>query len=182
MDVHFTECQTFTDVSGIVNEFTQYVRNYYHMYTYPFNPQLVIKAQGESHDKKPKDQRNFYTLTAIWHCTRNYILCTFWRLKTLVLLLKIVQNILIFVHLFFPNNSAIDPRKTSITQERLVVESCPTPCWITFLMLYRLVHNILSYFNELILVWSAYFTMILTQPNNMSICSKYNLAMPHKQY
>ena len=46
--------------------------------------------------------------------------------------------------------------KTFITQEWLVVESCPTPRWIAFLMLYRLVYNIRSHFNELILVWSAY--------------------------
>ena len=33
------------------------------IYTYPFNAQLVIKAQVENHDKKPKDQRNFYIWT-----------------------------------------------------------------------------------------------------------------------
>ena len=32
------------------------------MYTYPFNPQLLIKTQVESHDKKPKDQRNIYNI------------------------------------------------------------------------------------------------------------------------
>ena len=31
-----------------------------------------------------------------------------------------------------------------------------TPRWIVFLMFYRLVYNIRSHFNELILVWSAY--------------------------
>ena len=31
--------------------------------TFPFNPQLMIKTLVESHDKKPKDQRNFYTWT-----------------------------------------------------------------------------------------------------------------------
>ena len=41
--------------------------------------------------------------------------------------------------------------KIFITQEWLVVEGCPTPRWITFLTLYRLVYNILFYFNELIL-------------------------------
>ena len=30
------------------------------LYTYLFNQQLVIKASVESHDKKLKDQRNFY--------------------------------------------------------------------------------------------------------------------------
>ena len=33
------------------------------IYTYPFNPQLVIKTYVENHGKKPKDQRNFYTWT-----------------------------------------------------------------------------------------------------------------------
>ena len=41
--------------------------------------------------------------------------------------------------------------KIFITQEWLVVEGCPTPRCITFLTLYQLVYNILSYFNELIL-------------------------------
>ena len=30
------------------------------VYTYPFNQQLVMKTYVESHDKKRKDQRNFY--------------------------------------------------------------------------------------------------------------------------
>ena len=36
------------------------------MYTYSFNPQLVIKTQVENHDKEPKDQRNFYMWTIIF--------------------------------------------------------------------------------------------------------------------
>ena len=36
------------------------------------------------------------------------------------------------------------------------LESWPTPLWIAFLMLYQLVYNIRSHFNELILAWSAY--------------------------
>ena len=39
-------------------------------------------------------------------------------------------------------SSTIDSRKTSITQEQLVVESCPALCWIAFLMLCQLVYNI----------------------------------------
>ena len=91
------------------------------------------------------------------HFTQNRIFCTFWRLKILVLWRKIAQNLLIFVYLFCPKNSTTDFTKTFITQEWLVVESCPTPRWIAFLMLYRLVYNIRSHFNELILAWSAYF-------------------------
>ena len=70
------------------------------------------------------------------HFTQNCIFCTFWMLKTLVLWRKIVENLLILVYLFCPKNGAIDFTKTSITQEWLVVESCLTPRWIKFLMLY----------------------------------------------
>ena len=90
------------------------------------------------------------------HFTQNCIFCTFWRLKILVLWRKIVENLLIFVYSFCPKNGAIDFTKTFITQEWLVVESCPTPLWIAFLMLYRLVYNVRSHFNELILGY-AYF-------------------------
>ena len=64
---------------------------------------------------------------------------------------KIVQNLLIIVYLFYLKTSTIDPRKTSITQEWLVAESYRTSLWIAFLMLYWLVHNIRSHFNELVL-------------------------------
>ena len=90
------------------------------------------------------------------HCTENCSFCTFWELKTLALWQKILKNLLIFVYLFCPKSSTIDFRKTSTTLERLVVNSCPTARWIALLMLYRFVHNIHSYFNELILAWSAY--------------------------
>ena len=57
----------------------------------------------------------------------------------------------ILLYSFSSQNCTIYVRKTSVTQEWLVVESCPTPCWIAFLMLYGLVYNIRTYFNELIL-------------------------------
>ena len=90
------------------------------------------------------------------HFTQNCILFFFWRQKILILWRKIVGNLLIFVYLFCPKNGALDFRKSFITQEWLVVENWPTPRWIVFLMFYRLVYNIRSHFNELILVWSAY--------------------------
>ena len=77
------------------------------------------------------------------HFTRTFFI--------LFLLFYFLENLLIFVCLFYPKNGAIDFTKTFITQEWLVVESCLTPRWITFLMLYRLVYNIRSHFNELIL-------------------------------
>ena len=46
--------------------------------------------------------------------------------------------------LIFSKNRTIDSGKTSITREWLVVESCPTLRWITFLLLYRLGYNIPS--------------------------------------
>ena len=87
---------------------------------------------------------------------KSIFLCTFWRLKILALWRKIAQNLLIFAYLFRPKNRTIDFTKTFMNQQWLAVESCPNPRWIAFLMLYRLVYNIRSHFNELILAWSAY--------------------------
>ena len=84
------------------------------------------------------------------HFTQSYIFCIFWRLKILFLWQKIVQHLLIFLYLFWPNNSTTDFPKTFMTQEWLVVERCPIPCWVVFLMLYWLLYNLRSYFNEFI--------------------------------
>ena len=93
----------------------------------------------------------------LWsHFTKNCMFCTFWRLKILVLWRKIVENLLIFMDLLCPKNNTIDFTKTFITRKCFVVESCPTPRWNAFLMLYRLVYDICSYFNDLILAWSSY--------------------------
>ena len=64
-------------------------------------------------------------------------------------------------------------KKTFITLERLVVESCPTPRWMAFLMLYQLVYNIRSCFNELILAWSAYLKINVS--NNQSVSFMWNI-------
>ena len=76
------------------------------------------------------------------HFTQN---CTFWRLEILVLWRKNVENLLTFVYLFCPKNDKIHFTKTFITQEWLLVESCPTRYWITFSMLSRLVYDMLSF-------------------------------------
>ena len=90
------------------------------------------------------------------HFTQNCILLYFLEAKNpYILWQKIVENLLIFLYLFCQKNGATDFTKTFITQEWMVVESCPTPRWIAFLMLYRLMYNIRSHFNELILAWSA---------------------------
>ena len=92
-----------------------------------------------------------YILSQIYsHCIQN---CTFWYfmeiVETFVFWRKYFQSLLIFMFFFIPKPVI------SITQEWLVVESCVTPQWITFLMFYRLVYNIHSHLNELILAWSA---------------------------
>ena len=81
------------------------------------------------------------------HFTQNCILLYFLEAINPYFVTKIVKNLLIFVYLFCPKSGAIYFLKTLVTQEWLVVESCPTPSWIAFLMLYRLVYNIRSHFN-----------------------------------
>ena len=90
--------------------------------------------------------------------------CTFRRLNTLALWQKVVLNLLIFEYLFCQKYSTIGSRKTSITMERLVVERCLTPGWITFLILYWLVCSIRSYFNKLILAWNVYWYITWALP------------------
>ena len=60
------------------------------------------------------------------HFTQNCILFYFFEAKNPYFVTKIVEN-LFFVYLFCPKNVAIDFTKTFITQEWLVLESCPTP-------------------------------------------------------
>ena len=52
---------------------------------------------------------------------------------------------------FYPKPGRTGSRKTFITQTWLVTESCPTPHWITFLIFCRLVFDIPSHLNGLIL-------------------------------
>ena len=80
---------------------------------------------------------NFSEINVVEPFYSKLIFCYFSRLKILVLWRKIVENFLILLHLFCPKNGAIDSTKTFITQEWLVVASCPIPRWIAFLMLYR---------------------------------------------
>ena len=46
--------------------FSNMSRTISNMYKYPFNLQLVIETLVENHDKKPRDQRNFYIRTSIF--------------------------------------------------------------------------------------------------------------------
>ena len=66
---------------------------------------------------------------------------TFSRLWKLVFWWKFFQN-LILVFSFYLENNRTSSRKNSITQKWLVIESCPTPRWVTFLIFGRLVYHI----------------------------------------
>ena len=55
--------QTFRESLMILANMYRTISN---MYTYPFNPQLVIKTEVQNHDKKPKDQRNFHMWAIIF--------------------------------------------------------------------------------------------------------------------
>ena len=69
---------------------------------------------------------------------------SFWRLWKLIFWQNFFQR-LIFMFSFYPKNSRTGSTKTSITQELLVIENCPTPRWVTFLIFCRLVYDILSF-------------------------------------
>ena len=101
------------------------------------------------------------------HFTQNCILLYFLEAKNPFFATKNLwksSHICVFI---LSKNGAIDFTNTFITQEWLVAESCPTPHWIIFLMLYRSVCNIRSHFNELYLAWSAYLLFnILYTPCN----------------
>ena len=105
--------------------------------------------------------------------------CTFWRLKTLVLWRKIARNLLIFVHLFCPKSSTINCRKTSITQEGLVIRRKLRDSLLNrILMIYRFVYTICCHFNKIVLAWSVYFhknfLLINLFPRDSCSCPLFN--------
>ena len=79
---------------------------------------------------------------------------SFWRLWKLISWQKIFQNVM-FMFSFDPKNNRTGSRKTSITQELLVTESCPTLRWVTFLIFFRLVYDIFSHLNQPVLAQST---------------------------
>ena len=79
---------------------------------------------------------------------------SFWRLWKLVFCQKILQNLL-FTISFYPENGGTCSRKDSMTQTWLVVESCPAPRWVTFLLFCRLIYKIPYHFKGLLLAWST---------------------------
>ena len=84
------------------------------------------------------------------------VFSSFWSLWNHFFWQKKFQNI-IFLFSFSPKNSKTGSRKTSITQELLAIESCPTPRWVTFLIFCRLVYDVSSHLNDLILAQSTSF-------------------------
>ena len=86
-------------------------------------------------------------------------------------LTKIFQN-LIFMFSFSPKKNRTSSRKTSITQEWLVIENYLTPHWITFLIFRRLVCNITSRLNDLALVWNTLLHLYqkVSRQNSRLLC------------
>ena len=107
---------------------------------------------------------------------------SFWRLRKLIFWQKLFQN-LIFVFSFYPKSRRTGSRKTSITQELLVIETCPTPCWVPFLIFCRLVYNILSHLNDPILARSA-LLQVRYQNSKVSRlkASHQNLKLPRENF
>ena len=66
---------------------------------------------------------------------------------------KKLLKIFLYLCIYFVQKTAqlILQKPSKLTQEWLVVESCSTLRYIAFLVLYRLVLNIRSHFNEVIL-------------------------------
>ena len=93
----------------------------------------------------------FVKYTLLPRCIFSYFL----ELVTLVWWGKIVQNLLVFVYLFCPDNNTNDFRRTFITREWLVVERWPTPRWIASLMLH--LHKLDSLISMNYLAWRAYY-------------------------
>ena len=73
------------------------------------------------------------------------------------------QNV-IFMFSFYLKSCRTGSRKTSITQELLFIESCLTSLWVTFLISCRLVNDIFSHLNDLILAWST--LLQVSHPNS----------------
>ena len=85
------------------------------------------------------------------------IFSTFWRLWKLVFWRNIFQN-LILMSCFYQKNGRTGSRKSSITQAWIVVKSCLTPYWVTFLIFCWLVYDIPSHLNGLILKYWFWHT------------------------
>ena len=63
------------------------------------------------------------------------------------------------------------PRKNLHKSGMVGRRKLATPRWITFLMLCRLVYNIRSHFNELILAWSAYYQAVSLTHTQSQLCT-----------
>ena len=79
-----------------------------------------------------------------------------------------------FRYLFCPKIRSVYYRKISTVQEWLVVGSCPTPCWIAFLMFYQLVYNTLSF------QWTNFGLKYLLEDKEASGRDNHNLYKYNK--
>ena len=103
---------------------------------------------------------------------RTVFFSSFWSFWKLIFWQKNFQNLIFLLFFLSKENSRAGSRKTSITQEMLVIERFPTFCWVTFLILYRLVYDISSHLNDLIL---ARITSLQISHHNSKVnCQKFS--------
>ena len=98
---------------------------------------------------------------------------TFWRLRKLIFWWQNFQ-ILIFMFSFYPCNSRTGSRKTSMTQEWLVIESSLTPCWVKFLI-----------FCQLVLQYNLSFEWFWAEVSSYSYAKKFsqqNSRLVHEMF
>ena len=89
------------------------------------------------------------------HFTQNCILLYFFEARNTYFVTKNCWKSSYICVFILSKKWHIDFTKTFIMQEWLIIESCLTPRWIAFLMLYRLVYDMRSHFSELFLAWSV---------------------------
>ena len=92
-------------------------------------------------------------------------------------LTKNLQN-LIFMFSFYPKNNRTGSSKTSVTQELSVIGSCPTSGWVTFFIFCRLIFDISSHLNDMILAWS---TSLQVSHQNSKV-SRQNSRLVYKTF
>ena len=92
-------------------------------------------------------------------------------------LMKNVSKSYIYVF-FLSKNSRTGSSKTSVTQELSVIESCPTPGWVTFFIFCRLIFDISSHLNDMILAWS---TSLQVSHQNSKV-SRQNSRLVYKTF
>ena len=106
--------------------------------------------------------------------------------RSIAIVLEIVETCFLmknvsksYIYVFFlSKNSRTGSSKTSVTQELSVIESCPTPGWVTFFIFYRLIFDISSHLNDMILAWS---TSLQVSHQNSKV-SRQNSRLVYKTF